>query len=310
MKKAFTKILSVILAVAVLFGIGAVGIGTFKAKAAEDVFLSGKEGMFYYLVKNGKATVDGIDETMLTPVIDIPDTLGGYPVTAIESLYHLTDTVIEEIIIPETVEEFEYLTDTKRITVDSNNKFFSTDEHGVLFDKDKTKLFWDTLKARFDFVIADAPAGMGDGFMFAAGYADEAIIVTLHQSTSVRAAEKTAARLSAMGVKRLSLVVNGYRAAFAENGRLPDIIDIINRSSVRLLGVVPYGEKLQASQEAAELAFMGDMKKKASKWEAAFYNIASRLQGERIKLFSGSESPKKRSTYKGIVLGKGKPREE
>jgi len=167
-----------------------------------------------------------------------------------------------------------------------------------------------SVRDEFDYIIIDSCAEMTDYYTAFASTADEAIIVTLHQSTSVRAAEKTAARLSAMGVKRLSLVVNGYRAAFAENGRLPDIIDIINRSSVRLLGVVPYGEKLQASQEAAELAFMGDMKKKASKWEVAFYNIASRLQGERIKLFSGSESPKKRSTYKGIVLGKGKPREE
>ena len=57
------------------------------------------------------------------------------------------------------------------------------------FDKDKTKLFWDTLKARFDFVIADAPAGMGDGFMFAAGYADEAIIVSFAEAAALRDAD-------------------------------------------------------------------------------------------------------------------------
>lgn len=166
------------------------------------------------------------------------------------------------------------------------------------------------VREEFDYVIIDSCAEMTDYYMAFAATADEAIIVTLHQSTSVRAAEKTAARLSAMGVTSQSLVVNGYRASFAASKKLPDILDIINRSSVRLLGVVPYCERLSASQEAAELSFMGDMSKKANKWEAAFYNIASRIKGERIRLFSGCESPKKRSSYKGIVLRTNVKRED
>ena len=158
------------------------------------------------------------------------------------------------------------------------------------------------VREEFDYVIIDSCAEMTDYYMAFASTADEAIIVTLHQSTSVRAAEKTAARLSAMGISELSLVVNGYRQSFAESKKLPDILDIINRSSVKLLGVVPYCERLSASQEAAELSFMGEPSKKATKWEAAFYNIASRIKGDRIKLLSGCESPKKRSSYKGIVL--------
>lgn len=160
------------------------------------------------------------------------------------------------------------------------------------------------LREDFDYIIIDSCAEMTDYYMSFASFADEAIIVTLHQSTSVRAAEKTATRLSAMGIKKLSLVVNGYRAAFAEKGKLPDIVDIINRSSVHLLGVVPYGEKLQASQEAAELAFTGKLKKKTTKCEVAFYNIASRLIGKRVKLFEGHDQLKRRSAYEGIVISK------
>lgn len=156
------------------------------------------------------------------------------------------------------------------------------------------------LRDAYDFIIVDSCAEMTDNYMAFARQADSAIIVTLHQSTSVRAAEKTAIRLSAMGIKDLSLVVNGYRAAFAEKGKLPDILEIINRSSVRLLGVVPYGEKLQASQEAAELAFMGDRKKKVTKCEVAFYNIAKRLCGKRVRLFEGQDQLKRRGSYSGI----------
>ncbi len=168
------------------------------------------------------------------------------------------------------------------------------------FPKSAYSAFISEVRDEFDYIIIDSCAEMTDYYLSFASQADEAIIVTLHQSTSVRAAEKTATRLSAMGIKNLSLVVNGYRASFAEKGKLPDIIDIINRSSVRLLGVVPYGEKLQASQEAAELAFMGNPKKKANKWEAAFYNIALRLTGKRVPLFDGADDLKKRGAYKGM----------
>ena len=160
------------------------------------------------------------------------------------------------------------------------------------------------LREEYDFIIVDSCAEMTDYYLSFASQADEAIIVTLHQSTSVRAAEKTAARLSAMGVKKLSLVVNGYRENFAEKGKLPHIADIIERSSVRLLGVVPYSEKLQASQEAAELAFTGNLRKKATIYEAAFYNIALRICGHRIRLFDGADQLKKRCSYKGINKSK------
>ena len=44
---------------------------------------------------------------------------------------------------------------------------------------------------------------------------------------------------------------------------------------------------------------MGNPKKKANKWEAAFYNIALRLTGKRIPLFNGADDLKKRGAYKG-----------
>lgn len=156
------------------------------------------------------------------------------------------------------------------------------------------------LRDDFDFIIVDSCAEMTPYYMSFASRADEAMIVTLHQSASVRAAEKTASRLSAMGLTELSLVVNGYRAQCALENTLPGISEIIARSSVKLIGVVPYGESLQASQEAAELAFSGDMRLRATECEAAFFNIAARLCGRRVALFDGVNRPKKRCSYQGI----------
>lgn len=156
------------------------------------------------------------------------------------------------------------------------------------------------LRDEFDFIIIDSGADLTPWYMSFARHSDEALIVTLHQSASVRAAEKTASRLAAMGLEEMSLVVNGYRESFALDGSLPSIRDIISRSSVKLIGVVPYGETLQANQEAAELAFAGDMRKKAFDYEAAFFNIASRICSRRVSLFENVANPKKRCSYEGV----------
>ncbi|MBR4798902.1 MAG: P-loop NTPase [Clostridia bacterium] len=154
-----------------------------------------------------------------------------------------------------------------------------------------------SVRGDYDYVIIDSCAEATPYYISFARQADEAVIVTLHQSTSVRAAEKTAARLYTLGVKQLSLVVNGYRESCAESGELPDIPGIIERSSVRLIGVVPYDGRIPTSQEKSELAFTGDRRKKATPFEAAFFNIASRLRGKRVRLFENVAEPKRRAFY-------------
>ena len=170
--------------------------------------------------------------------------------------------------------------------------------------KDSFSDMIDSVRADFDFIIIDSCAEMTDYYRSFAATADEAIIVTPHQSTSVRAAEKTAARLSAMGIPELSLVVNGYRDKEASAGKLPDIASIIERSSVKLIGVVPFDGNMPASQEASELAFTGDMRKKASGSETAFLNIAERLRGKRVPLYENVRKPIRRSNYEGIICRK------
>ncbi len=170
--------------------------------------------------------------------------------------------------------------------------------------KDSFSDMIESVRADFDFIIIDSCAEMTDYYRSFAATADEAIIVTLHQSTSVRAAEKTAARLSAMGIPELSLVVNGYRDKEASAGKLPDIASIIERSSVKLIGVVPFDGNMPASQEASELAFTGDMRKKASGSETAFLNIAERLRGKRVPLYENVRKPIRRSNYEGIICRK------
>ena len=96
-----------------------------------------------------------------------------------------------------------------------------------------------SIRANCDYCIVDSSAELTDYYRSFAREADEAVVVSLHQSTSIRAAEKTAANLAAIGYRRVRLLVNGYRYRFAAEGRLPTVLEVIRRSSVPLLGGDP-----------------------------------------------------------------------
>ena len=79
-----------------------------------------EEGIFTYKVENEKATITYINGTDGTELI-IPDTLGGYEVAEIQ--------------------RYAFNNRYSGYSVSETNKYFSVDESGALFNKDKTKIF-------------------------------------------------------------------------------------------------------------------------------------------------------------------------
>lgn len=153
------------------------------------------------------------------------------------------------------------------------------------------------LKARYDYVLVDSSAEISDIYLAFASVCDDAIVVSFHQSTAIRAAEKTATKLAELGFSNLRLVVNIYHKDDAEAGRLPDVYDIITRSHIRLIGVVPYDSSLRVDQEAGRVALENGAVnpkklKKLKVYERAFLNIARRVCGEQIPLLKGVYKPK------------------
>lgn len=106
------------------------------------------EGIFTYTVNNNEATITEINDRNLSE-IQIPETLGGYTVTTLEgnltsAFYASGKEIFATVYIPSTVKKIDtaafYSGCVERFVVDENNAYFSSDESGVLFNKDKTVL--------------------------------------------------------------------------------------------------------------------------------------------------------------------------
>ncbi|MCM1544079.1 MAG: leucine-rich repeat domain-containing protein [Ruminococcus sp.] len=135
MKKSISLIIT-------LLGLICVLSLSFIASAEED-------GIFTYTVTDGKATITKINYTNLDE-IRIPETLGGNEVTTIDDdvMHDYTlefgDDTVNAVYIPKTVTTIEtrafHYADVRYLIVDENNPNYSSDEYGVLFNKDKTEL--------------------------------------------------------------------------------------------------------------------------------------------------------------------------
>ena len=91
---------------------------------------------------------------------------------------------------------------------------------------------------RYDWVLIDAPAGIGDGFRLAASYADRALVVAMADPASLRDAARAAQMLRQLGVKRAHLAVNRIsKKLYRKIGATVD--DVMDQVGLPLLGLVP-----------------------------------------------------------------------
>ena len=116
------------------------------------------------------------------------------------------------------------------------------------------------LAERFDYIICDSPAGIESGALKALYFADEALIVTNPEVSSVRDSDrilgildsKTKRIIEGQSPVRTHLVITRYSPTRVEEGEMLSVDDIIEILAIPLLGVIPESESvLQASNTGA-----------------------------------------------------------
>lgn len=135
-----------------------------------------------------------------------------------------------------------------------------------------------------DYVLVDTPGASDDTLSLVSPVADAALIVASHQPTSVRGAEKTGYMLDELGVTDQYLVINSYDGDEVLRGGRPGLNVLIDRTHVRLIGVIPESEKLELAQERGRLVC--ELRRDRTGIKQAFDEIARRMCGERLPVMS------------------------
>jgi len=134
-------------------------------------------------------------------------------------------------------------------------------------------------KTQFDWVLIDAPAGVGAGFYLAAHEADLAMVVTGGDPAALRDGARTAAELDKVSRAEAKIVVNRVRRKLFRRTR-STIDDCMDTVGLPLLGIVPEDEAVYLSAAAGKpLARSG--KKGAHE---AVKHITLRLMGKKAAL--------------------------
>ena len=139
----------------------------------------------------------------------------------------------------------------------------------------------------FEFIVCDSPAGIEKGAYMALYFADEAIVVTNPEVSSVRDSDRILGILQSRSkaaeegrTVKEHLLITRYSPERVEGGDMLSMDDIVEILSVPLLGVIPEsGTVLQASNSGNPVILDKD-----SKAGQAYTDVVSRFLGEDVPL--------------------------
>ena len=152
-----------------------------------------------------------------------------------------------------------------------------TDDKDSVTPADMKQLIME-LKASYDFVLIDCPAGIEQGFKNAIAGADEAVVVATPEVSSIRDADRVVGLLAAADVPS-RLVVNRIAAHLVKRGDMLSQSDVIEILALEMLGAIPLDDQVIATTNKGVPAVL-EGKSQAAK---EFIRIAMVLAGHEVE---------------------------
>jgi len=140
------------------------------------------------------------------------------------------------------------------------------------------------LKKTHDYIVCDSPAGIETGAIMALYYADEAIVVTNPEVSSVRDSDRILGILQAKSKRALEghdpikehLLITRYCPARVDQGEMLALEDIQELLGISLIGVIPESQAvLQASNSGIPVIL-----EESSDSGQAYMDVVARFLGE------------------------------
>ena len=136
----------------------------------------------------------------------------------------------------------------------------------------------------FDYIVCDSPAGIETGAMMAMHFADEALVVTNPEVSSVRDSDRILGMLASKTKRAIDgadpikehLLITRYNPNRVDQGQMLSLEDIKDILRIKLIGVIPESESvLQASNQGVPTIHM-----QGSDVSEAYKDVIDRFLGE------------------------------
>ncbi|NLD68449.1 MAG: septum site-determining protein MinD [Limnobacter sp.] len=136
----------------------------------------------------------------------------------------------------------------------------------------------------FDYVVCDSPAGIESGALIAMHFADEALVVTNPEVSSVRDSDRILGMLSSKTRRAMDgqepikehLLITRYNPNRVKEGQMLSLEDIQDILRIKLIGIIPESETvLQASNQGLPAIHM-----QGSEVAEAYRDVVQRFLGE------------------------------
>jgi len=168
------------------------------------------------------------------------------------------------------------------------------------------KVLKDLADMGFEYIVCDSPAGIETGALMASYFADDALVVTNPEVSSVRDSDRILGILSAKSRRaergeepiKEYLLLTRYSAKRVADGEMLSLQDIEDILRIKLVGVIPESESvLQASNQGIPAIHLRD-----TDVAAAYQDVIARYLGEERPLrFTEYEKP---GLFKRLFGGK------
>ncbi|MFP3896856.1 MAG: septum site-determining protein MinD [Anaerolineales bacterium] len=135
------------------------------------------------------------------------------------------------------------------------------------------------LRGACDFILIDSPAGIETGFRNAIAGADEFILITTPDASSVQDVDRVLGILESEGHDSMSLIINRVRPELVQRGEMLGPAEVLRTLAIDLIGIIPETEAILISNGQGK-PIARDRGSLASK---AYMNTARRLLGQNVR---------------------------
>ena len=171
-----------------------------------------------------------------------------------------------------------------------------TRDKDALSEEGVERVLNDLSKMDFAYIICDSPAGIEHGAVMALTFADEAIVVTNPEVSSVRDSDRILGIIQAKSRRALNggdpvkehLLITRYSPKRVDAGEMLSYTDVQEILRIPLVGIIPESESVLHASNSGNPA----IHLKESDVSLAYHDLVGRFLGEELPLrFTNYEKP-------------------